>query len=145
MSELILGQKARLKIETTVGGTTSYKLIATEISCNLDISFDKIPLAHKDNGNWTQQLLGSGSGTVAWEGYSEFTPAAGILGFTDLYAKSMSKQKYNFQIVFDVTNDVTIQFPGYIDGFKMDGQTNEGVKVSFNVLVDEAPVLTVAA
>ena len=31
------------------------------------------------------------------------------------------------------------------EGIKMDGQTNEGVKVSFNVLVDEAPVLTVAA
>lgn len=145
MSELLLGQKIRLKIETTVGGTTSFKNLASEISCSLDLSFDKIDLAHKDNGNWKQQLLGSGSATVPWEGFSNFSPPANTLGFTDLYAKAISRQRFNFQIVFDAAHDVTIEFPGYIDGFKIDGQNDQGSKVSFNILVDEEPTLEVAA
>nr|WP_293836794.1 hypothetical protein [uncultured Arsenicibacter sp.] len=144
MSELLLGQKVRLKIQTTVGQNTSYKLVASEISCGLDITFDKIELANKDNGDWKKQLLGSGSASVPWEGHADFTPAADTLGYADLLPLTLGKQKHNFQIVFDAAKDVTISFPGYFDGFKTTGQTNDGVKVSFNVLVDEQPTLQVA-
>ncbi|GAB3324561.1 hypothetical protein GCM10027299_21920 [Larkinella ripae] len=129
-------------VETTVGGTTSYKLISEQVSGSIDRNRETIDTTSKDHDGYSEFIGGLRSGEASFEIIVDYAPASdkvNYLGLVELN-DSVGSGVHSFRLQGEGRK---VDFDAMITGLTLTADMEDTARCEISLQISGKPVESV--